>query len=161
MSYKDKVIKTLEFIETKKGIKENTKFLIINLLRYINKCDYINIFNLLNKSREEILETYEEEYKNRIKNQEKKIKPYLFSNILYDTSEAEILMNFKKQLDVDYYKIKELIEKDDYETIYKSINVLFTNFILFLSLFSVFLSKTNLLPFIIASLIFSTSTMLK
>ena len=75
MSYKDKVIKTLEFIETKKGIKENTKFLIINLLRYINKCDYINIFNLLNKSREEILETYEEEYKNRIKNQEKKIKP--------------------------------------------------------------------------------------
>lgn len=129
MSYKDKVIKTLEFIETKKGIKENTKFLIINLLRYINKCDYINIFNLLNKSREEILETYEEEYKNRIKNQEKKIKPYLFSNILYDTSEAEILMNFKKQLDVDYYKIKELIEKDDYETIYKSINVLFTSFI--------------------------------
>ena len=114
MSYKDKVIKTLEFIETKKGIKENTKFLIINLLRYINKCDYINIFNLLNKSREEILETYEEEYKIRIKNQEKKIKPYLFSNILYDTSEAEILMNFKKQLDVDYYKIKELIEKDDY-----------------------------------------------
>ena len=57
------------------------------------------------------------------------IKPYLFSNILYDTSEAEILMNFKKQLDVDYYKIKELIEKDDYETIYKSINVLFTSFI--------------------------------
>ena len=27
------------------------------------------------------------------------------------------------------YKIKELIEKDDYETIYKSINVLFTSFI--------------------------------
>lgn len=120
---KKKLIKALEYIETKKhNVSERNKILTINLIRYIETGNYYNMFGILNQELEDVCEAYEELYKNRLLNILKQKNIFLFSIKYKEIEDIELSEGYKKCCGIGYIELLNLFKENKYEDIYKMID---------------------------------------